>query len=103
MYVPRPVDGRDRWWRRRQWSRAWRRRPRSPLWPLLAAVLTVTGAAYWTLDAASRRDPELMPRHRAEALCFALALPPPFEPPMAVHSSSALVRGRFGVTTPAPF
>jgi hypothetical protein len=82
------------------------RRPRlpSPLaWALFAAFLAVAGSAYWVLDAASRRAPELTPRHRAEALCFALAAPPPFEPPMAVQASAAFVRGRFTTRTPASF
>src|SRR5436309_1282398 len=48
-----------------------------------------------------RRVPLLTPRHRAEALCFALAAPPPFTPPMAGEPGAALVRGRFGAATPA--
>jgi hypothetical protein len=44
--------------------------------------------------------PSLVPRHRAEALCFALAAPPPFTPPMRVEPSAALLRGRFSPDTP---
>lgn len=44
--------------------------------------------------------PSLAPRHRAEALCFALAAPPPFAPPMRIEPSAALLRGRFSVGTP---
>ena len=65
-------------------------------WPfvaILAAVglLTLVWAA---------RVPVLTPRHRPEALCFALARAR-FAPPMAVEPSAALVRGRFSEHTPA--
>jgi hypothetical protein len=46
------------------------------------------------------RAAQIAPRHRAEALCFALASPPAFRPPMTVEPSSALVRGRFAPRTP---
>ena len=42
----------------------------------------------------------LAPRHRAEALCFALAQAPAFSPPMSVEPSAALVSGRFAPGTP---
>jgi len=46
------------------------------------------------------RTPSLAPRHRAEALCFALAQPPRFTPPMGVDPGAAMVRGRFVPGTP---
>ena len=58
-------------------------------------LLVVLAAEMWT-----HRTPPLEPRHRAEALCFALALPPRFTPPMAVEPSAAMVRGRFPLGTP---
>ena len=48
----------------------------------------------------SRRTPLLAPRHRAEALCFALEQPPAFAPPMEVEPSAAMVRNRFAPGTP---
>ncbi len=71
--------------------------------PLLVAapLLLLTALAWWALDAWSRREPLLTPRHRAEALCFALAQPPRFDPPMVVEPSAAWVRGRFAAGTPA--
>lgn len=71
------------------------------LWPfvlptLLAAALGAMGVRLW-----SERVPWLAPRHRAEALCFALAGKPAFSPPMPVVPSAALVRGRFTAGTPA--
>ncbi len=68
-----------------------------------AAVVIIATASFMMLDAASRRVPEIAPRHRAEALCFLLAEPPVFDPPMAVQPSTALVRGRFNPGTPASF
>ncbi|MEO5619024.1 MAG: hypothetical protein ABIS67_14745 [Candidatus Eisenbacteria bacterium] len=47
-----------------------------------------------------QRTPTLEPRHRAEALCFALAQSPRFAPPMGVEPSAAMVRGRFPLGTP---
>jgi len=70
---------------------------------LVMLAVALAGAGYLTLDSLSRRTPGLVPRHRAEALCFALAQPPPFAPPMMVQPSAALVRGRFGTMTPAGF
>ena len=65
---------------------------------LAALVLLVRTVAPWW----AARDVTLVPRYRAEALCFALAQPPPFAPPMRVESSAAMVRGRFASITPAP-
>jgi hypothetical protein len=74
------------------------------VWALvLTAVAVVTAASFAVLDLASRRTPELLPRHRAEALCFTLAQPPAFAPSMVVQPSAALVRGRFNAGTPASF
>jgi hypothetical protein len=68
--------------------------------PLLPLLL-VPPLAWLGLELWSHRLPVLVPRHRAEALCFALAQPPAFAPPMSVEPSAALVRGRFGPSTPA--
>jgi len=46
------------------------------------------------------RAPLLAPRHRAEALCFALAQAPAFAPPMSVEPSAAVLSGRFAPGTP---
>lgn len=67
--------------------------------PALVLALALTGA-WLGYRAWSRRTPVLEPRHRAEALCFALAQRPAFAPPMAVESGAALVRGRFSERTP---
>jgi hypothetical protein len=75
------------------------RRARGAL-PWVAAVLGL-GVAVWAVGSLwSRNGPSLAPRHRAEALCFALASPPPYAPPMTVEPSAALVRGRFTATMP---
>ncbi len=58
-------------------------------------LLVVLAVELWT-----HRAPTLEPRHRAEALCFALAQPPRFAPPMGVEPSAALVRDRFPLGTP---
>jgi hypothetical protein len=58
-------------------------------------LLVLLAAEMWT-----HRAPMLEPRHRAEALCFALAQPPRFTPPMGVEPSAAMVRGRFPLGTP---
>ncbi|TMQ63249.1 MAG: hypothetical protein E6K78_10770 [Candidatus Eisenbacteria bacterium] len=72
-------------------------RPLRLILPAAALLaLAYAGSAWW-----SRRAPRLAPRHRAEALCFALAQRPVFAPPMTVESGSALVRGRFSDRTPA--
>lgn len=65
------------------------------LLPLIALA-----AATWQLWA--RRIPVVTPRHRAEALCFALAQPPRFAPSMRIEPDAAMVRGRFAASTPAP-
>jgi hypothetical protein len=48
----------------------------------------------------ANRAPLLAPRHRAEALVFALEQPPAFAPPMTVEPSAALVSGRFAPGAP---
>jgi hypothetical protein len=81
-------------------------RLRSARRPLLRALGWGAGALcaaalIWVgVNVASRGGPSLAPRHRAEALCFALAAPPAFAPPMRVEPSAALVRGRFSATMP---
>jgi len=69
-------------------------------WILAPLVMTLVGA-HAALDAWSRRTVQIAPRHRAEALCFALSQPPPFAPPMEIQTSVAFVRGRFNASTPA--
>jgi len=65
-------------------------------WPALAlAVAAGLIALAW-----SSWTPVLAPRHRPEALCFALAQAR-FAPPMNVEPSAAIVRGRFSPQTPA--
>src|SRR5262245_39890390 len=49
---------------------------------LVAPVLCLAALVWALTDARARRVPTLAPRHRAEALCFALASPPRFAPPM---------------------
>jgi hypothetical protein len=64
----------------------------------LVAVLLGLGwvaCARWVDDA-----PWMTPRHRAEALCFALAEPPPFDPPMTIEPAAALLRERFPASMP---
>ena len=70
------------------------------LWAL-APLLLLPAIGYAAFDLWSRHAAPLEPRHRAEALCFALAQPPAFSPPMRVEASAALVRGRFTRSTPA--
>jgi hypothetical protein len=77
-------------WRRAA-RRLWRRG-----WPVL--MLAIAGALVGLVWA--RRAPVLVPQHRPEALCFALAQSG-FAPPMTVEPSAAVVRGRFGTSTPA--
>lgn len=75
-----------------------------PVWAVaLVAIVAATAAALVLYDVATRRAPEILPRHRAEALCFTLAQPPRFAPSMAVQPSAALVRGRFNAGTPASY
>jgi len=84
-------------------SRARAGSPRS-LWIALGVVVVAaTALGLGALDALTRRPPPLLPRHRAEALCFALAQPPAYAPPMTVQPSAALVRGRFGAGIPAGY
>ena len=64
-----------------------------------AAALAVAALA-WVATSLWWRGPSLAPRHRAEALCFALASPPAYAPPMTVEPSAAVVRGRFTTSTP---
>src|SRR5947209_1924441 len=59
------------------------------LLPVALIALVGAGALLWT-----GRVPSIAPRHRAEALCFALENPPAFSPPMQVEPGAALVRGR---------
>jgi hypothetical protein len=81
-------------------------RVRSAIRPLLgvlafaAPVLCIAALAWVIHDAWSRRTPMLQPRHRAEALCYVLASPPPFAPTMTIEPGAALMRGRFTPTTP---
>jgi len=75
-----------------------------PLWAmLLPGIVALAVIAYLALALWSGRVPEIAPRHRAEALCFLLARPPAFDPPMPVQPSAALVRGRFNAGSPASF
>lgn len=69
----------------------------------LLLPLALFALGYALFDLWSRRPPLLVPRHRAEALCFALAQRPAFTPPMTVEPSAALVRGRFSTSTPPGF
>ncbi len=64
--------------------------------PLALVAALVAGGWWW----ANVHAPVLTPRHRAEALCFALAERPAFSPPMHVESGAAMVRGRFSADTP---
>ncbi len=74
-----------------RWTRALAR-----AWPVLPAALVA--ALLWLVWNA--RIPVIAPRHRPEALCFALAQEH-FDPPMTVEPSAAVVRGRFSQDTPA--
>src|SRR5262245_11401292 len=66
------------------------------VWPLAVALLAI--AAIWWIWAA--RIPVITPRHRPEALWFALAASD-FHPPMTIEPGVAVVRGRFNDRTPA--
>jgi hypothetical protein len=73
------------------------------VWPWLRVALALCGVAavgagawWWTWLHA----PVLAPRDRPEALCFALAQAPAFDPPMHVETGAAMVRGRFSADTP---
>jgi hypothetical protein len=65
-----------------------------------AAGALCVAALAWTVVAWTQDTRSFAPRHRAEALCFALASPPRYQPPMTVEPSAALVRGRFTATMP---
>lgn len=65
-----------------------------------APVLCIAALIWAVAHAWLTRTSPLAPRHRAEALCFALATVPAFSPPMAVEPGAALVRGRFSPATP---
>ena len=83
------------------------RRINRMLRPAIQAALAVAPFAFGLLllvlaiEIWWHRTPTLEPRHRAEALCFALAQSPRFTPPMPVDPSAALVKGRFPLGTPA--
>lgn len=79
-----------------------RRRARRALGWVAALIpgLFLAALASALADAWSRRPVEIEPRHRAEALCFTLAQPPRFAPPMRVVPSAAVVRQGFPETTP---
>jgi hypothetical protein len=82
-------------------DRARRRVPRVLGWlAALLPALFIAALASAVADAWSRRPVDLEPRHRPEALCFALAEPPPFAPPMRVEPSVAVARERFPASTP---
>ena len=73
---------------------------------VLVPVVLLVVIAYMAADLWSQMPPELAPRHRAEAVCFALAQPDldtheSFKPPMRIEPSAALVQGRFALGTPA--
>jgi hypothetical protein len=65
-------------------------------WPLVLALLVV-GLVWWIWAV---RTPVITPRHRPEALWFALAASD-FDPPMTIEPGVAVVRGRFNDRTPA--
>jgi hypothetical protein len=68
---------------------------------VVVLALSSVGALVWVgADLWSRRLPLLKPRHRAEALCFALASPPAFAPAIRIEPGSALVPGNFPPGTP---
>jgi hypothetical protein len=67
---------------------------------LSAASVVVVGTVVWMLVSWAQRASEIAPADRPEALCFALAAPPVFAPPMRVEPSGAMVRGRFVPGTP---
>lgn len=58
---------------------------------LLLAVVTVIASALW-----ASRTTVVAPQHRAEAVCFALANRPVFDPPMSIECSATLEPVRFG-------
>lgn len=64
----------------------------------IAALLSALGTQL--LDVLSQRPVTIEPRHRAEALCLALAMPPRFAPSLTVTPSAALVRTDLPPQTP---
>ena len=82
------------------------RRVRRELGPILAwswigAIVLFAAILAWGVNLWwSSRLPMLTPRHRAEALCYVLAQPPVFAPPMSVEPDAALVEGHFPPSTP---
>jgi len=89
---------------------AWLRRNRRTIGRAAAiaacvvAGVALLGALGWgARELWDNRLPRLAPRHRPEALCFLLAEPPAFAPPMHVEPSVAVVRGRFTPDTPAGY
>ncbi|HTK32121.1 MAG TPA: hypothetical protein VL332_09175 [Candidatus Saccharimonadaceae bacterium] len=88
------------------------RRARQTLRPAVRVLLVMVpvallaGLGYAAFDLWSQLPPTLVPRHRPEALCFALAAADPvtgdhFQPPMHIEPSAALMRSRFTPSTPA--
>jgi hypothetical protein len=70
-------------------------------WARAAIVAGAIVGLGWSIHRAwDARTPWLTPRHRPEALCFALARPPAFGPPMAVQPNAAVVAGHFPADTP---
>jgi len=77
-------------------ARLARRMTRRRGW-VLVAVAALGGAAWFGW---ASRVPVLTPRHRPEALWFALA-EARYTPPLTVEPNAAVVRGRFSAHTPA--
>ena len=63
--------------------------------PVALVGVVLAGRALW-----SQREPLVVPRHRAEALCWMLASPPPFAPPMRIEPSAALLAGHYPAHAP---
>ena len=76
-------------------TRAIFRRTGLVLGPAVVLGLGVWGLVFW-----SQHANQIAPADRPEALCYALAAPPTFAPPMRVEPSGAMVRGRFGPGVP---
>ena len=67
----------------------------------LTGLVCVLGyAGYAWLES---RAPLIAPQHRAEALCFLLAQPPVFDPPMPVEPNAARVPGHFPASAPPAY
>lgn len=64
-----------------------------------ALVVAIGGAAALAWLVFARRGPLTTPRHRAEAIAFALTQPPAFTPPMSVESTAARVEGHYPANT----